>query len=344
MRPLLKSRHLAEAQLVQDAAWVLVAEVVAARPLPEAEGHQRGARQLGGERQRLQAGEDAVAPEHRHEPRQPGGRQVVTRQRERREPQRRQIDEGALVGPLERVPVAVEAGRIVEPLLEAELHVGACLLRVTLVLERSTGRAAHVPPDRHMQVGRPLLVGLHVDREGEAALVHGACLRGRDPGLAHVSLAAIPEHQPPVVDAGEVLALLLEVVLDLEEVGKVAGGLDAHLEVDRLVVVIEDRELLVKAAADGTLTDDRQLGVDVHGPRAGHEEEARLEVLQVVHREGVEALAVDRQDPAREEPGVEREQPRRIGQRGLDVAAVVADHEGVAVEDLHGAAHDCRSA
>ena len=95
VRPLLEGGHLAEAQLVQDAARVLVAEVVAARPLPEAQGGQRGARQVGVERQRLQAGEDAVAPEHGHEPGQPGGRQVVAGQRDRREPQRRQVDQAS---------------------------------------------------------------------------------------------------------------------------------------------------------------------------------------------------------------------------------------------------------
>ena len=81
VRPLLEGGHLAEAQLVQDAAGVLVAEVVAARPLPQAERDERRPRELGRERQRLQAGEDAVAAEHRHEPGQPGRRQVVAGQR-----------------------------------------------------------------------------------------------------------------------------------------------------------------------------------------------------------------------------------------------------------------------
>ena len=40
VRPLLERGHLAEAHLVQDPARVLVAEVVAARPLPEAERHE----------------------------------------------------------------------------------------------------------------------------------------------------------------------------------------------------------------------------------------------------------------------------------------------------------------
>ena len=132
--------------------------------------------------------------------------------------------------------------------------------------------------------------------------------------LADVGLALVAEHQTAVVDPAVVLALLLERVLDLEQVGEVAVGLDAHGQVDRLVVVVEDRELLVEAAADGALADHRQLGVDVDGAGARDEEEARLEVLQVVDRERVEPLAVDGEHPLRQEARVEREEAGRVGQ------------------------------
>ena len=89
-----------------------------------------------------------------------------------------------------------------------------------------------------------------------------------------------------------------------------------------------------KPSPTAALPDHRELRVDVDGAGAGDEEEPRLEVLQVVGRQRVQPLAVDRQHPARQEPGVEREQPGRIGQRRLDVAALVADDERVAVEDL----------
>src|SRR5262249_41504550 len=73
----------------------------------------------------------------------------------------------------------------------------------------------------------------------------------------------------------------------------------------------------------------------------GDEEEARLEILEIVGRERGQSLTVDSQHPARQEPCVEREQPGRVGHRCLDVAPVVADDEGVAVEDLHECAlHD----
>ena len=46
--------------------------------------------------------------------------------------------------------------------------------------------------------------------------------------------------------------------------------------------MVQDRQLLVEPVADRPLPDDRQLGVDVDGSRSGNEEEASLEVVQVV--------------------------------------------------------------
>ena len=170
--------------------------------------------------------------------------------------------------------------------------------------------------------------------ERQAVLVDRAGRGRRDPRLAHVGVASVAEHQAVVVDPRVVLALLLQVVLDLEEVGEVRGRLDPYLHVHGALVVVEDRQLLVEASAHGALADDRCLRVDVDGPGARHQEEPGLEVLQVVDGQGVEALPVDGEHPARQEPGVEGEQPGRIGQRGFDVAAVVTHDERVAVEDL----------
>ena len=79
VRALFEGGHLAVAHLVGDAARVLVAEVVDSGSLPVSERTQRRGGELGRERERLQAGEDAVAPEHGHEPRQPGGRKRLPR-------------------------------------------------------------------------------------------------------------------------------------------------------------------------------------------------------------------------------------------------------------------------
>ena len=81
VRALLERRHLPVAHLVEDPARVLVAEVVEPNALPVAERAQRRRGELGRERQRLQAREDAVAAEHRHEPREPRGRKRSARPR-----------------------------------------------------------------------------------------------------------------------------------------------------------------------------------------------------------------------------------------------------------------------
>ena len=69
-----------------------------------------------------------------------------------------------------------------------------------------------------------------------------------------------------------------------------------------------------------TLADHRQRRVHVDAPDPGDEEEPGLEVLQVVGRQRGETLAVHGEHPLRQEPGVEREQPGRVGRRRLDVA------------------------
>ncbi len=98
----------------------------------------------------------------------------------------------------------------------------------------------------------------------------------------------------------------------------------------------------MEAVRDRSLPDDRELRVDVDGPGAGHEEEAGLEVLQVVDGERVETFAVHREDPLREEARIEGEEAGGIGHRRLDVSALVADDERVAVEDLDEVvAHEC---
>ena len=76
VRTLLERGELAVTHLVEDPARVLVAEVVGPRALPHPEFRERRRGKFGRERQGLQAGEDAVASEHGHEPGQAGGRQA----------------------------------------------------------------------------------------------------------------------------------------------------------------------------------------------------------------------------------------------------------------------------
>src|SRR4030095_485076 len=117
-------------------------------------------------------------------------------------------------------------------------------------------------------------------------------------------------------------------------VGEVAAGFDPDGELRGLVVVVEDRQLFVEAVRHRAMADHRQLGVDIDRAGSGHEEKACLEVLQVIDRQGRNALPIDGEHPAGEKARVEPEQPRRVGEGGLDVAALIAHHKGVAIKDL----------
>ena len=75
MRAVLEGGHLAEAQLVEDPAGLLVPEVVSHLALQVGQGLKRGGRELGCEGQGLKARDETVAAEDGHEPGQPGGRQ-----------------------------------------------------------------------------------------------------------------------------------------------------------------------------------------------------------------------------------------------------------------------------
>ena len=331
VRPLLEGRHLSVAHLVQDATGVLVTEVVQPAALPGAERAQGRRCKLGGERQRLEAREDAVPAEHRHEPGQAGGRQAGATGDGRREAERGHIDEAAPVRRLQRLPVALDPRRVLEPPPEILLHGH---LRSALGRGHHAGSRVGAEDGDDVQLGLPGGLGLQPHRERQAVLVHLGRGRRRDGGLSPERLPLVAEHEASAGDPGVVLAFLLQRVLDLEQIREVATRIEANLEPYRLVAVIEDRQLFVEAAADGAPANHGQLRVDVDGARPGHEKEAGLEVLEVVDRERVEPLAVHRQHPGREEASVEREESGGIDRRCLDVPAIVADDERVAVEDL----------
>ena len=239
MGAFLERRHLAVAHLVEDPAGVLVAEVVAAAALPVAQRTQGRRGQFRRERQRLQAREDAVAAEHRHEPRQARGRQALAARDRRREAQGGQVDEAAPVGGLERAEIALEARRIGDPLLEAALHVRTSLLAAAFVLRSRVGAAGTGLGGHDIDVGRPARVRLDPDLEGQAVLVEGGRRRGGDDGLALERFALVGQMEPAVLHPRCVGAQLLERVLDLEQVGEIAGGVDPDLQVDGLVLMVE---------------------------------------------------------------------------------------------------------
>ena len=311
MWPFLEGGKFAIAQLVEDAPGVLVPEVVDPRALPVTERAQRRRRELGRERQGLQAREDAVATEHRHEPRQAGGGQALSSADRWGESESREVHEAAAVRRLQRLPVGFDVRRPCDPALQILLH-GRLAPTVRRVLRAIslTGEPEHRDD---VEFRLPLPVRPDLQLEGQTAPVHLRRLRRRDPRRPGERLALVRQDELAVLDVRLVRPLLLERVLDLEEIGEVGFGVDTDRQLDGFVFVVQDRQVLVKAVADGALSDDRQLGVHVHGSSPGHEEEARLEVLQIVLGERVELLPVDRQQPFRQEARVEREQTSWIG-------------------------------
>ena len=226
VRPLLEGGHLPVAHLVEDPARVLVAEVVDAAPLPVPERAQGRRRQLRRERQRLQAGEDAVAAEHGHEPRQAGGRQAPPSGDRRREAQGGEVDEAAPVRRLERLPVALESRRLREPALQVS---APCSAAPASLRARTSAvvRPARSGCGDDVQVGRPAAVGLDARRGRSGRSCRSGRSRRGDRRLASERLALVAEQQPPSLDPRGVRALLRERVLDLEEVGEVAARVDA---------------------------------------------------------------------------------------------------------------------
>ncbi len=157
-------------------------------------------------------------------------------------------------------------------------------------------------------------MGLESNLEGQAALIEpGRSSRG-DHRRARERLPLVAEQQLSVLDPTAVLALLLERILDLEQVGEVGRRLDPHSQVDRRVVMVQDRQLFTETTADPPPSDHRQLRVDVDRSGSRDEEEARLEVIEIVDGERIQPLTVHGQHPLGEEARVEGEEARRIGQ------------------------------
>lgn len=218
-----------------DATGVLVAEIVDPGPLALAERTKRRRRELRRERQRLQAGQDAVAAKHGHEPGQARGGQGVPRRGEGGEAEGGEIHQAAVVRIGQRLPVALQAGGVAEPGVEVTRHVGSRLPCPRPVLLPVVPLPSGAERRDDLQVRDPLAVGLDSDRERQALVVDPGGGRRRDPGLTHEPVALVAEHQAAVLHAIAARALLGEGVLHLEQIGEVAVGVDAHLDFDRLV-------------------------------------------------------------------------------------------------------------
>ena len=133
--------ELAEAQLVEDLAGLLLVEVVALLGLAGGEHAQRGGRQPGQVGQRLEARDQAVAAEQRHEPRQSGRGQRRALGEVGMHAQRGEIAEARAVGASQRRVLGLQQRRAGQPLLELGRLRGAQLRHA-----RRAARAARTRP------------------------------------------------------------------------------------------------------------------------------------------------------------------------------------------------------
>jgi hypothetical protein len=170
--------------------------------------------------------------------------------------------------------------------------------------------------------------------------VHLALLRQRNLGHAR--------ERPRIGEAEHAVSVLLDghrlgqrpralrvaerevVVLDGEDVREVRADLEGDLDLEPPARVVLDHDVLLHPVADEALPGDRELVVLEPAGRGVAKVERRREVVHAGRREPQRLRAVHRQDPAREEAGVVREEP---GRRRLEVADVVRDAERRALED-----------
>ncbi len=243
MRPLFEGRHLAETELVQDLARLLVAERIVRLRLEKRKRAQRRRRELAAEGQGLEAGNEAVAPEERHEPGQ-ARRGQRSRTERGAEPQRGQVDQAALIGLVERLPRRDQTRRRCDPGFHTLGELFAAQLafrdgRRCFRLRQAFGRLCGADDGHDVDRRAPARMRRKLHLEREAVLGHLAGLARQDPGLSMKSVAAVAENELVAVDLPIKLSLFLELVLDLEEVGEVGRRFDLQLELHRVFVVPE---------------------------------------------------------------------------------------------------------
>ena len=165
--------ELTEPQFVQDLAGLLLLEVVSCLRLTGREHTQGGRRQSGEVGQRLQARDQAVTTEQRHEPRQPRRREGRVLVQIRAHAKRTEIAEARAVGARERRVGGLQRRRFGQPRLELGIP------RLLLVLEAASRRAARKRDPGlggvrgNRKVHRPLLTVRELQGEGEAVAGDG---------------------------------------------------------------------------------------------------------------------------------------------------------------------------
>ena len=337
MRLVAEDGELPEADLVQDLAGLLVLEVVDLLALQRRQRVQCAARELRADEERLVGGDQRVAPEDRHEPRQAGSRKGKLVPLDRRvQAQRREVDDGLLVDELEQIPVGLDLRGALAPLL----HVVRLAPRA-----QDAARLARLE-DQRLE-GAPLAEGDLDPRlpdlprrqrqlEDEVVALDRRVLGRVDPGRRVEVAVPVLEEQEVArrVVAGRQRSALLDLhVLDLEEVGEVAAAREPHRHRDLLVQVVVQEHHLVERLVDRAVALDREaLGGHVRQRWRRQEEGSRV-VVGVRRAEDDPAHVLDREHEPVQEPRVLVEEAR--DRAVVDVARRVGQHEGRALEDVH---------
>src|SRR5690242_10245167 len=103
----------------------------------------------------------------------------------------------------------------------------------------------------HVESGGPRSVRFDADFEDNSVFVHMSRLGGRNDCLAPEVGSFIQEVQVTVLDpSGGVPGFLYYRIPAFEEVGEVVSDFHSDIEVDWFLVVVEDRQPFVEAAAD----------------------------------------------------------------------------------------------
>jgi hypothetical protein len=330
----------APADLVEDLPGLGVEAGVVGSRLEGRERAQRIPRQLGSDQEGLVARDQGIAAEERHEPGRSGGDEVPRRALEAAEAERAEIGDRALVRALDVGSGRREVGRLFPPGGERDLPGG----RLLPGEPHRGGRIDGGPVGRRPNddVDRPLLARLESEGEPGVTALDGPRPREEDERSASVAVHRLQlESLFPLVVGGArlgrdrprpdpqvVLALLAR-----EDVREVGAEREPEVELDDALSVVPYDDALLEAADDDACARDRDL---VGGEPARHripEHERHRVVLGAAGREEPRRRPVHGQLEAGKEAGVLGEQPQA---GGVDVAAVVGDAEGGALQHGHG--------
>ena len=346
MRLLAQLRQLAAADLVQDPAGLLVAEVVDARALQGAEQVKRAACKPRADPERLQGRDQRVPAEERHEPREPGCREdVVLAEEVAGDAQRCQVDDRLPEDAGEQRALRLDARNALEPAaqrpldgLMAPAEPLCCRLEGDVVhphadLDQCQERAAWRQLERPDGFC-PLDVGPHLGDDLLRGALDDRAALDPDVRLGEEAWHLVAEAQgvSAGADGGDGAgAAVADAALDLEQIGEVRRAEEPQLAADRLRRGVEDLDLLEDAAAhEPQATHGHAVGAEARclGIR---QEERRGVVVDCCRLEQREGSSVEPELPPAHEAGVLVHEASDRARR--HVAARVREHERPPLED-----------